>query len=351
MKIVIDWQVSPFFGWGVYGLNLAIEWAKRGDIIGCAAEQIKAAELALDPLTRKRIAPFVLRSGRGIPHGALHLHTMGNECLTDSDAPVGVIFFEQPLSPAAIERAKRYRLIVTGSTWNTDILRGYGVENVTTILQGVDHSIFHPAPKRGLYPDKFLIFSGGKAEPRKGQDIVVKAFRAFAQRHKEAMLVCAWHSPWPDLAREMDLTLTGLDGRVIDVGQVPNGAMAPVYRECDVALFPNRAEGGTNLVAMECLACGLPAILSANTGHRDLCLAAGVIPLREQKPAPGHWSEWGESDLDEILAKLECEFDEWRCGQQERPEGWQPLAGLTWKKTSDALIEAVAPYASERMAA
>ena len=45
----------------------------------------------------------------------------------------------------------------------------------------------------------------------------------------------------------MDLDLSAFAGRVIDVGQLPNGVMAPVYRECDVALFPNRAEGGTNL--------------------------------------------------------------------------------------------------------
>ena len=50
----------------------------------------------------------------------------------------------------------------------------------------------------------------------------------------------------------------------------PNVGMPHVLHEADVALFPNRAEGGTNLVAMECLASGIPTILSANTGHLDL---------------------------------------------------------------------------------
>lgn len=347
LKIVVDWGCSPYFGWGVYCLNLAIEWAKRRDVIGAAAGDVKGDALALDPLTRKAVMPFLLRSGRGVPRDALHLHALGNGLLPESEAPIGVIFFEQPLDEAAIERARKYRLLVAGSTWNAEVLRGHGLDNVVTILQGVDHSLFHPAPKRGLHPDKFLIFSGGKAEPRKGQDLVVRAFRAFAQRHREAMLVTAWHSPHAAPAG-MDLDLRGFEGRVIDAGQVPNGAMAPVYRECDVGLFPSRAEGGTNLVAMECLACGLPTILSDNTGHRDLRLVAGAIMLRRQTPAPDQWSEWGESDLDEILAALEQQFGLWRASHRG-PRG--ALPGLSWRRTSDELIDAIKPFAAAKAAA
>ena len=38
----------------------------------------------------------------------------------------------------------------------------------------------------------------------------------------------------------------------------------------DTALFPNRCESGTNLVAMEAMAAGIPVILSNNSGHLDL---------------------------------------------------------------------------------
>ena len=43
--------------------------------------------------------------------------------------------------------------------------------------------------------------------------------------------------------------------------------MGAVMQEADVALFPNRCEGGNNLVALEAIASGVPTILSANTGH------------------------------------------------------------------------------------
>ena len=61
----------------------------------------------------------------------------------------------------------------------------------------------------------------------------------------------------------------------IDLGVVPNHLMPRVLREMDVAVFPNRCEGGTNLVAMECMACGVPAIVASNTGQRDL-IATGA---------------------------------------------------------------------------
>ena len=61
--------------------------------------------------------------------------------------------------------------------------------------------------------------------------------------------------------------------------------MPDVLRRADVALFPNRCEGGTNLVAMEAAAVGVPVVLSANTGHLDVirhlgrwvCWVSGVL--------------------------------------------------------------------------
>jgi len=309
MKIALGWQVSSYFGWGVYGLNIALEWANDPTIeaSGCIG---KLDDIVVDNLRRRVLVPFMRRSLQPVARAAIAIDALGNECggSRDTKALHAAIFFELPLSSTAIERAKRYETIIAGSTWNANVLRSHGLTNVETIFQGVDRSLFHWAPKRDLYPGKFLIFSGGKAEPRKGQDLVVKAFRIFAEKHKDAMLVTAWHSPWPQLAKGMDLDLSKFADRVIDVGAVPNGQMAPIYRECDVALFPNRAEGGTNLVAMECIACGVPTIVSSNTGHLDLLDVPGVMGLQIGRPPLGEWSEWGECDVDEIVHELETAY-------------------------------------------
>jgi glycosyltransferase involved in cell wall biosynthesis len=242
---------------------------------------------------------------------------------------LATVFFETgALAPDAVARAQAYDEIITGSTWNEQVLREHGITRLRTVLQGVDPTLFHPAPRAGVLGDRFLVFSGGKLERRKGQDIALAAFRAFAQRHPDAMLVTAWHSPWPKHAASLDAsgwsrrfrslpTPRRCDG--LDAGQRVGGASgsrpgrcpqrldAGAAAEMDVALFPNRCEGGTNLVAMETMACGVPTILSANTGHRDLIDGDNGYALTRQAPVaerPG----WGESDLDEIVAALEAAY-------------------------------------------
>ncbi|HEX3432120.1 MAG TPA: glycosyltransferase family 4 protein [Rhizomicrobium sp.] len=335
MQVVLDWEISAFFGWGVYGLNLGLELPRYPDIAARTAMPLDSRQIGVDALRLRVLAPILARSNAGAPaHDAVWLHALGNEFRHDriGQARIGIAFFEAPLSAGAIERAKRYEFIVTGSSWNESVLRAAGLKNIRTILQGVDRSLFFPGPKRNLFPGCFLIFSGGKAEPRKGQDIVVAAFRIFARRHKEAMLVTAWHSPWPDLARGMDLDLSEFAGRVIDVGPLPNVVMGPIYRECDVGLFPNRAEGGTNLVAMECLACGVPAILSDNTGHRDLLRMGFGHPLRQRPGAA--WSEWGESDVEDVVEALEHVY--------ANPQAHKKTPELPqWSDSTDALVRLV----------
>ena len=247
-----------------------------------------------------------------------------SSCLT------GVVFFEDTnLTLDAFQRANLYRLIITGSTWNQRVLEANGCQNVTTIMQGVDHTIFHAENRVSPTPERFFVFSGGKLEFRKGQDLVVKAFSRFVEICPDAVLVTAWHSPWQNLAQELDHSgittpiVYDQNGRVnvsdwliqngipsqnfMDLGLIPNNQIANTIRQMDLALFPNRAEGGTNLVAMECMACGIPVILSGNTGHLDLVQDDNCLILKDQKPV-SHFKVgtdgWGESQVDEIMDHL-----------------------------------------------
>ena len=347
-RLAFNWGVSSFYGWGVYGMNLALQIAaQRPDIELLCASQFRTCDVVLDPLRERTIAALAERSAPFLRRITAHprpvfdaghavLRALGKD-LQPADAStgksivgkpqIGVLFMEEAtITKAAHFQAEGFRLIVCGSTWNERMLRDQGVTNVVTVLQGVDTSIFHPAPKANLFPGRFVVFSGGKLEYRKGQDIVLKAFKAFHDRHPEAMLLTAWHSPWPELAAEIGCPLgdggqpavtrwaveNGIPAQVVvSIGATPNIAMAHVIREADVALFPNRAEGGTNLAAMECMACGIPTILSANTGHEDL-LTGGAWPLASQGTVRSDrydTSGWGETDVDEACAALQWAFD------------------------------------------
>jgi glycosyltransferase involved in cell wall biosynthesis len=283
----------------------------------------------------------------------------------EGDHNVGVTFFEDSrLSPDGVARAANYAQIIVGSTWNREILEAHGVRNVTTVLQGVDVTNFHPAPKSGFLSNRFVVFSGGKLEYRKGQDLVVQAFAIFAARHPDALLVTAWASPFPQFATTVNqnpdlapLELVGgqIDAmawtrangisaaQVVHLGPVPNAAMPRILREADVGLFPNRGEGGTNLVAMETMACGVPCMLSMNTGHLDLvgdgahCLALGQQHRVEAEGCDG----WGRSDIEEMVAVLEAVYTQREAAAEMGRRGAAFMRKLSWSRQIDQLISVV----------
>ncbi len=55
-------------------------------------------------------------------------------------------------------------------------------------------TFFRPLARTDQFEGKFWVFSGGKLDFRKGQDIVLAAFKRFAENHKDAVLVTAWQN-------------------------------------------------------------------------------------------------------------------------------------------------------------
>ena len=391
-QVIIHWGISSFFGWGVYGLNLALAWAEDPEILPTCSRPIRLSEVSLDPLRMLRLQEFLQDSSQfdtqlreysaGNRHAVVDvplLAGLGDDFriaptayrMTLAGSPtIGVTFFENPdLRDDAIARALAFDCIIAGSTWNERVLRQRGVHRVSTILQGIDPTLFHQAPRTGYYGGRFLVFSGGKLERRKGQDIVLAAFSRFAQKHPDALLVTAWHSPWPQFAKSLDTSnLMGpvhftpegkVDVRtwaiqngvpshqIVDLGAVPNALMPPILREMDVAVFPNRGEGGTNLVAMECMACGVPVILSANTGHLDLIAEDRVYPLWVQgrvegmNPNPDGLQGWGESSVEEVIENLERIYLDRKEAACKAAQAAEWISEWTWQRTADSVKKIV----------
>ena len=384
-QIIFTWPVNPFTGWGIYGINLALQ-ASANDVLAVTSSQVGREMAKLDPARLWALRDFLRHSGKltdtlaqarvpvrapafTVLAGLGNYFSAADYIPVKGDRHIGVIFSEvHDINKNHLEKIKPFDLMVAGSTWNTEILRSKGVPNVRTVLQGIDPSLFHPAPRNNLFKGRFTVFSGGKVEFRKGQDIVLKTFRQFQRRHPEALLVTSWHSPWareaasdmarhtPDLAPppvhddgSLDAVgwavANGIPGEaVLDLGTVPNPLMPPLLREMDAALFTNRCEGGTNLVAMEAMACGVPTILSANTGHLDLIADHICYPLRHQAPpaAAGAGSDgWGESDPEEAVAALEAIYRDRRTAAQRGGGAAAALGQLTWQKQIAELMRTI----------
>ncbi len=358
-QVGIGWEVGVPSGWGTYGTNLAVELA-RIDIepalffVSSRLQLPESRSERLDVAISKHAAWLSAARRGGLKLDFPMLLSL-NDGLAFFDAlsgvrgrpNVGIPFFESAVIPPenVAGAAKTFDLILAGSSWNADVLKRHGLANVRACLQGVDLALFKPGAKKGLFPDRFTVFSGGKLEYRKGQDLVVAAFKRFHARHPEALLVTAWHNPWPKAAAGLGnsphvvgppglspddklnvagwLLANGLpEGSFRDLGALANVATAGILREMDLAIFPNRCEGGTNLVAMECMACGIPVALARNTGHLDLISADNCYSLDMQIPMGAVTNRrdldgWGESSLDELLAKMEEAYSD-RAGAARR---------------------------------
>lgn len=384
-KIGINWQIGTVSGWGVLGLHIARHVLETGAFDPIPLRGLSVHNEALVPRHHERLSANAARFAAAIEHEGQTravqaafpvLHGLGNQLAGLQTRPpvlgnedLGIVFLEDTaLTAEAVERGRRFARIAAGAAWTADVLRAAGLDHVEVCPQGIDPAVFHPGPPRGQATDRFIIFSGGKLEHRKGQDIVIAAFRRFRERHPEALLVAAWFNPWPDLVKGMETSpwktgVPGLDeaGRVdvaswLRANGLPddsfrvappllNTAMGGLMRQADAALFPNRCEGGTNLVAMEALACGVPTVLSANTGHLDLIADVPCYPLREQGPVapdiPGLGTEgWGESSVDEIVEALERIHDD---RAQARATGLQAAERMreawSWEVRIDRLFE------------
>lgn len=183
---------------------------------------------------------------------------------------------------------------ISGSPWNQELLLDNGIP-CNYIPQGVDFRIFKPTalrPRLRQPGAPIRIFSGGKFEYRKGQDIALRAFAEFIKTEPNAKLVACWHNPWPETALPMEKsTLIHFrlgQGRyrasIFDAAstlgirydqiefhdRLSSEELADVMRSCDFGIFPNRCEGGTNLVLMEAIACGMPAIAAHSTGQKTI---------------------------------------------------------------------------------
>lgn len=383
------------FGWGIYAINMALHWHGDPDLAPITALPFEPGDLldlpGLDPAWRARLAPFTDASlafqktlaqnpapELEVSCPALHpLYDRMQVAPIDAGRyvfgkpTIGMVFsMDTRIDAAARERARRFPLIVAGCRWNQQVLEAAGIGPVALVLQGIEPSLFHPGPASGRCRGRFVIFSGGKLEYRKGQDLVMRAFREFHRRHGEALLVTAWHSPWPALSQSLGSASSpapplgasgGIDvaawvqafglpaDSVVDLGTVPQPGMPALLREMDVALFPNRCEPGTNLVAMEAMACGLPVILSANTGHLDLMTPDNCYPLsRQTKVDParagvGGSEGWGDSDVDEILAQLESVYANRDEAARRGAKAAATLAALPWQRQIQALKATILP--------
>ena len=243
-------------------------------------------------------------------------------------------------------------------------------------------------------PDTFVIFGGGSFSFRKGHDLIIDAMSSLVKikSSKRIVLVTAWVNllaeTRPNLRDQIRRVFPGLESTRPDdmskwlsetkgipiqnhytLGLSSHTEIATVLQHADAALFTNRAEGGTNLPAMEAMASGLAVILSANTGHLDLirlgdeekdlngkpdtvekwwtkstmkspdhCVA---LQKQSQVKVVHHWQvganesqDWGESDVNEIVSAVRDLIENPNRAKELGRNAAKKMSRFTWTRTA-----------------
>lgn len=368
---------GSLFGWGICGKYLTKELAQLSPVnlltdsfgindIGNELDYIFLKSISVDQkelteITHDAISYPVIQAITDHNLGPMKPGVKGK-------INIGYTFFENTtFTKQNIEDArKNFNVIATGSSWCEDVLRQHGFENCCSILQGVDRSIFNPCENhKTIFHDKFVVFSGGKLEFRKGQDLVIRAFKALQDKYDDVILVNSWFNPWHFSVQTMAassyihfsfdqgdyvkginklLYTNGIDlARVITMSPKTNSEMARIYRNTDCALFPNRCEGGTNLVLMEYMASGKPAIVSNSSGHRDVANEQNAIMLNRMKPITisqndKFYAVWDDPDLDEIIARLEWAYNNREAASAIGEAAGKAMEKFSWKSTAKQFL-------------
>ena len=157
--------------------------------------------------------------------------------------------------------------------------RGFDAERILRVPYGVDLGTFtsHPIPKEKNRP--FTLISTGSLSLRKGTPYLLEAFRLIRKTIPDARLLLSdlkSSSILPILERYRDLPIEWAPS----LGHVD---LARRLKSADLFLLPSLEEGLVR-TALEAMACGVPVILTPNTGSSDYVtegVNGSVVPIRD----------------------------------------------------------------------
>jgi alpha-maltose-1-phosphate synthase len=172
------------------------------------------------------------------------------------------------------------------------LARGFRPEQILQNIYPVDLSCFSPATAARPGTRPLTVISTGALSLRKGTPYMLEAFRLVHQKHPSARFmltrnihenVAAIVKSYSDLPIDWAPSLT-------------HPQLAERLRQADIFVLPSLEEGLVR-TALEAMACGLPVILTPNTGANDFVEPGQngeVVPLRDARAIADAILKWAE---------------------------------------------------------
>jgi glycosyltransferase involved in cell wall biosynthesis len=190
-----------------------------------------------------------------------------------------------PGPPHWYERSKAilaetdYVLSPSSHVTNSFLARGFKPEQILKNVYPVDLSLFHPTDKPRPKDRPLTIINTGSLSLRKGTPYLLEAFRLVRRKHPSARLLLmriVQDDVKPILERYRDLPIEWS-------ASLPQTQLAERLRSADIFVLPSLEEGLVR-TACEAMACGLPVVLTPNTGANDFIqpgINGEIVPIRD----------------------------------------------------------------------
>lgn len=227
------------------------------------------------------------------------------------------------------------RVIAVSTSTREDLVELAGVrdDRISVVYPGVDPR-FRPMDgqaqaRPGHFGDRPYILHVGTLEPRKNQDVLIRAFaRLKRERAMPHALAIVGARGWM-YEQLFDLVVAlGLQGDVNFLDYIPPAELPAWYNGADLFAYPSAYEG-FGLPVLEAMACGVPVVTSSSSSLAEL---AGRACLTVE---PG-----SEEALEAAMAAI-LEDDELR--NALRDAGLKRAAGYSWRRCAE---ETFAVYAA-----
>lgn len=240
------------------------------------------------------------------------------------------------------------------SEWAREVLKQNGLNVPCHVVPcGVDRNIFRDT--NNTIRGKFIIFSAGKYEYRKGHDVLPEVVRLAFDRGsgipKDVELWVAFDNPFydspgrPTNKEWKDRYKSILGNNVKFIPRLHSQQeLASLMNMSSAGIFLSRAEGW-NLEALEMMSCGKPIIITNYSAHTEFCNNDNsfLIDIDEKEVADdgfwfngekGNWAKIGKNQVEQAVEHLRTLYKE-RCVNEE---GIKTAQKYSWENSAQQLL-------------
>jgi glycosyltransferase involved in cell wall biosynthesis len=253
-------------------------------------------------------------------------------------------------------------LILVCSRWAQQVIKDELNREAKLVPLGVDRTIFYErnTPNNS---DDYVFIAEGKWELRKSFDILNQAFSAAFEPRDKVRLKMLCYNPFlvtekSDVNQEWTnyYKSSKMGDRIDIIPWLPNqSAVADLMRSCDCGIYISRAEGW-DLGLLESLSCGLPCIVTNNTGHMTFCNNDNSFLINSDEVEEANdgiwfhgganWWKWTDDAFDQLVQRLRyCYKNRVRINNS----GILTAQQYTWDNAAQILVKQISKLTGEKL--